>query len=152
MPKVYTTDGIILAKVMRDHLNGWPNKPTEIKLEDLGKTVPSMMLQQLSAAEKLKQYVNGSYIGVWNFAVYIRIAGDDTASRLDAVACLSDLGKWLTEQNDRGNYKRLPNIDGDRVATSIRMTASPSIAVRYENNVEDYQALFALEYKYSRRI
>ena len=150
MDRVYTSDGTIIAKVMRDHLNTWDRKPVEIRLEDLGTQVPSMMIQQLSASEKKKSYVNGSYIGVWKFALYIRVSGKDTASRLDAIACLSDLSDWLTEKDENGDYVNLPEIDNKRVATAIELLANPSLAERYENGYEDYQALLSLEYKVRR--
>lgn len=150
MARVYTNDGIQLAKVMKDHLNSWHKKPTEIMLEDLGKEVPSMMLQQLASAEKKKEYVNGSYIGVWNFAVYIRVSGTDTASRLDAVGCLNELAEWLTELDAEGSFVNLPVIDDSRQATKIETSSTPSIAARYENGIEDYQVVMSLEYKVRR--
>ena len=148
--RVYTKDGVVIARVMRDLLNTWPDKPVEIRLDDLGAKAPSMMLQQLQAAEKRKSYVNGSYIGVWNFAVYMRVYCNDTVSRLDATACLNDLSDWLTEMTSDGKFVRLPVIDDRRSATSIALTATPSVAARYENGTEDYQMLMSLEY-FSRR-
>lgn len=148
--RVYTNDGVVIAKVMKDHLNSWDKKPVDIRLDDLETFAPSMMLQQLSAAEKKKSYVNGSYIGIWNFAVYMRVSCDDTASRLDAIACLTELAEWLTEIDEKGVFKRLPEIDEKRTATSIALTATPSVAARYENGTEDYQMLMSLEY-FTRR-
>lgn len=151
MEKVFTNDGVLIAKVMRDHLNSWTKKPTDFMLEDMGKKVPSLMLQQLSAAEKKRTYINGSYVGSWNFAIYIRIDAKDTASRLDAIGCLEELSKWLQEKDSKGEYVNLPFIDTDRIATKIEMTTTPSIAARYEDGTEDYQAIFSLEYQ-ARRI
>lgn len=150
MPRVFQSDSVLLVNSMREHLNSWDKKPSTFLIEDLGKNVPSLMLQQLSAAEKKKVYVNGSYIGVWNFAIYMRVGGKDTASRLDAIACLNDLTNWLTETDEEGNFKRLPKIDEMRSATFIEATTTPSIAARYENGIEDYQAIFSLEYKARR--
>lgn len=150
MPRVFPSDSVLLVNAMREHLNSWPEKPATFLIEDLGKNIPSLMLQQLSAAQKKKVYVNGSYIGVWSFAVYVRVSGKDTASRLDAIACLNDLTEWLTETDEEGNFVRLPCIDDVRNATYIEATTTPSIAARYENGVEDYQAVFSLEYKVRR--
>ncbi|MBQ2973328.1 MAG: hypothetical protein IJE19_03140 [Clostridia bacterium] len=150
MDKSFTTDGIVIAKVMRDHLNSWPQKPVLFLLEDLGKNTPSLMIQQLAAAEKKKTYVNGSYIGIWNFAVYFRIDGKDTATRLDATACLEELAVWLSKQNDKGSYVNLPEIDDNRKAIKIELMSNPAIAARYDDGTEDYQALFSLEYKVRR--
>ena len=151
MARLYPTDSIVIAKVMRDHLNSWQKKPAVFLLEDLGKNVPSLMIQQLAAAEQRKAYVNGTYIAVWTFAVYIRVSGEDTASRLDAIACLNDLASWLMETDDEGNFVRLPTIDDNRRPTSIEQTQTPSIAARYENGNEDYQVVFRLIYKARRK-
>lgn len=147
---IYTNDGIYLAAVMRDHLNSWEDRPADFMLEDLGTKVPSLMLQQLASAEKKKAYVNGSYIGTWSFAVYIRVNGRDTNTRLDATATLIDLAKWLTFQSDSGAYVNLPFIDRQRRATKIEMITTPSIAARYDGGIEDYQAVFQLEYQVRR--
>lgn len=150
MENLFTNDGVLIAKVMRNHINTWSKKPTNIFLEDFGKDVPSMMIQQLSAAEKKKSYVNGSYIGAWSFAVYLRISAKDTASRLDAIGCLEELSNWLQLRDDKGSFVNLPVIDSYRTATKIEMATTPSIAARYEDGTEDYQAVFSLEYKVRR--
>lgn len=152
MSRSFTNDGVVIAKAVRDHLNSWDKLPVQIMLEDLGKDVPSMMLQQLSAAEKKKTYVNGSYIGVWNFAVYIRVAGTDTASRLDAVACLNELADWLTELNGEGCFAHLPALDDYKQPTSIQVTSTPSCVMRYDDGIEDYQVILSLEYKVRRKV
>ncbi len=151
MAHFYVPENLLIPKVMRDHLNTWDKKPVEISAEEAGKTVPAMMIQQLASVEKKKQYINGSFIGVFNFAVYVAINGEDTASRLDAMAVLNDLGMWLSEMDETGNYTHLPDLGEDRKAIQITMTSTPSIAARLENGVEEYQALFALEYKYTPR-
>lgn len=151
MAQIFTNDGVYIAKAMKDHLNSWDRKPVAIKLEDLGKEVPSMMLQQLAASEKKKTYINGSYIGVWNFAVYVRINAEDTASRLDASGCLQALADWLQTRDAQGAFVNLPVIDDYRKATKIEMSSTPSIAARYDGGIEDYQAIFSLEYKVTRR-
>ncbi len=149
MAKVYTTDGVLLAKVMRDHLNDWPDKPADILLEDFDRDNPSMMLQQLSAAEKVRPYIDGSYIGVWNFSVWVRIDATDTASRLNALGCLSKLYEWLDARDDDNRHIHLPVIDTNRTATQILMPNAPSVVEKIDNGVEVYQAVMQLEYKYS---
>ena len=153
MARIMTTnDGVYLAKAMKTLLNKWPKKPVaEIFLEDLGKSTPSMMLQQLSAAEKKKEYINGSYIGVWNFAVYIRINAEDTASRIDATGALQDLADWLQARDENGEFANLPDLDDTKTAIKFDMTSTPSISARYDDGVEDYQAILSLEYKAIRR-
>ncbi len=149
MAKVYTNDGVMLAKIMRDHLNLWPDRPADITLEDFGRETPAMMLQQLAAAEKKRSYVNGSYVGGWTFAVYIRIDATDTASRLDALQALENLFNWLDARDDDNSFLHLPTIDEHRTATQILMPNTPSVAVKYDNGMEEYQAIFEMEYKYS---
>lgn len=151
MARFYESDNVLIPRAVRDHLNAWPEKPVSIAVEDTGTTLPAMMVQQLAAAEKKKSYINGSYIGVVNFAVYVAIDAEDTASRFDALAVLSDLGAWLCEQDESGRYTHLPNLGDDRAAISITMTSTPSIAARLDDGVEEYQALFALEFKFSPR-
>jgi len=143
MPKIYENDGVYVAKVMKDYLNTWSKKPCEILLEDFSKNAPSMMMQQLSGSAKKKEYVNGSYIASFPFAVYVRVNAIDTASKLDATGILNELGRWMATSS-------LPTLDDDMKANKIEMTALPSLAAKFDNGVEDYQAVFELEY-YVRR-
>lgn len=151
MANFYEPENILMSRVMRDHLNTWPNKPVEIKAEVTGPETPAMMMQQLASVEIKKRYINGSFIGGYNFAVYIAIEAEDTESRFDALAVLNDLGLWLSEKDENGNYTNLPELGDDRRAIQVTISSTPSIAARLENGVEEYQALFALEYKYSPR-
>lgn len=151
MGNFYEPENILISRVMRDHLNTWPSKPVEIKAEVTGPESPAMMIQQLASVEVKKRYINGSFVGVYSFAVYIAVEAEDTESRLDALAVLNDLGLWLSEKDETGKYKNLPNLGDDRKTVQITVSSTPSIAARLENGVEEYQALFALEYKYSPR-
>lgn len=145
--RIYTNDGVYIAKSMKDHLNSWPDKPCEIKFEDFSKNPPSMMMQQLSGSYKLRSYINGSYIGEYPFAVYVRIDAVDTVSKMDATGCLLGLAEWLDEKNPDGTRKNLPILDGNRTAIKIELESLPSIAARYDDGTEDYQALFKMQYK-----
>ena len=152
MSRIYTNDGVYLAKALKDHLNSWHGKPALINLEDFGGEVPSMMLQQLSGAYKKRAYIDGSYLGSYPFSVYIRVDGADTASRLDATGALYGLFEWLTQKDENGEYVNLPTIDDSNTATAIDMTSLPSIAARYDDGTEDYQAIFELQYNVRRKI
>lgn len=145
--RIYTNDGVYIASSLIDHLNTWPDKPCDIKLEDFSKSPPSMMMQQLSGSYKLRSYVNGSYMGEYPFAVYVRIEGVDTESKLDATGCLLGLAKWLNEKDPDGTRKNLPVLTGDRTAIKIELESLPSIAAKYNDGTEDYQALFKMQYK-----
>ena len=148
---IYTNDGVIIANVMRQHLNTWPSRPVDFRLEDFGKKTPSLMIQQLAASEKERQYIDGSYIGVWNFAICLRIDAEDTRSRLDAVSCLQELGEWLTAIDSSGDFVNFPEIDVTRSVTSIEVNTTPSIMARYEDGTEDYQSIFTMKYKARRK-
>lgn len=145
--RIYTDDGVYIASSLKEHLNSWPDKPCDIKLEDFSKSPPSMMMQQLSGSYKTRSYVDGSYLGEYPFAVYVRIEGIDTVSKLDATGCLLGLAKWLNEKNDDGSKKNLPDLTGNRTAVSIQLESLPSIAARYNDGTEDYQAIFKMKYK-----
>ncbi|MPN63862.1 hypothetical protein SDC9_211629 [bioreactor metagenome] len=130
---------------MKDYLNSWDKKPVIIRLEAFDKNPTSMMMQQLSGAFKKRSYINGSYIGSWPFAVYIRISGKDTANRLDATGTLNGLHEWLTT-TENNVFTNLPYLGDDKKALKIEMTSLPSIAARYDDGSEDYQAIYELEY------
>lgn len=152
MSKIYTNEAVYVAESVRNHLNMWDKRPADFELEKIRKKAPAMMVQQLSGTEKKKVYVNGSYVAEWRFAVYIRVNGEDTAARLDAVGCLEELARWLTELDSEGRYANIPIIDDCRTVSKIEMSSTPSIAARYDDGDEDYQALFTLEYKFNRRL
>jgi len=78
--------------------------------------------------------------------VYIVIDGEDTASRIDALAVLNDLGEWLSKKDEDGQYVNLPDLGQGRRAMSITLSSAPSIAAKHETGEEEYQALFVLEY------
>lgn len=152
MGKVYCNDGVMLAKVIRDHINEkWHEKPATLILGDFAQGVPSLMLQELAHAEIIRPYINGSYIGQWSFAVYMRIDAEDSAARLSASAALNELAEWFREKDTRGAFIHLPIIDRQRTATKIEMSTAPALAAQFESGIEDYQAIYRLEYKYSNR-
>lgn len=151
MSKIYENEYVYISDAVKKHLNTWPKKPAQFEFDNILKDPPALMIQPLSTSEKVKTYINGSYVAAWRFAVYCRIAGTDTAERLDASGLLYELAEWLTVCNEDGGYANLPAIDENRKVNKIEMTSTPSLAARYEDGTEDYQAIFTLEYKYTRR-
>ena len=152
MGKVYCNDGVILAKVVRDYINtNWAAKPALVVLGDFAHKPPSLMLQELAQAEIKRPYIDGSYIGQWSFAVYMRINAEDSAARLSASAALYDLAEWFRAKDGSGAFSHLPTIDSKRTATRIEMSTTPALAAQYDGGVEDYQAVYQLEYRYSNR-
>lgn len=136
------TDELIVQSVLR-HVNAWTDKPCAIGLEKLDKAPHgfSMSIQQLSGTVVLKKFIDGSYVGAWPFAVYVRISGADTGKRIDAVCNLERFGAWLCGES------ALPDIGSSRTADSFEMTSLPSIAAQYEDGGVDYQAVFRLNYR-----
>lgn len=137
---------------MTKYLNGWEDKPCDIIFEDLEKQNEdaAMMLQQLARPIKKRPYVDGSYIGVWAFAIYVKVEAADSSSRLGAVSVLNCLGEWMTAADEFGRFTNLPVIDDFRTANSISMTSSPSLLTKNEDGTDTYQAQFELEYLYRR--
>lgn len=133
---------LIIARAIYSHLNKWPEKPCPIRLETMDKTpiAFSMAMQQLAGTRILRKYIDGSFKGAWPFAVYVRLAGTDTAKRLDAVATLESLNEWLMTATP-------PELGPGRVPDEFQMTALPAIAATYEDGSTDYQALFQITYK-----
>lgn len=133
---------VIIEESMLTHVNRWEGKPVEIKLDELDDKKSSMMIQPLAGTKKIKEYVNGSFVGQWSFAVYVRTSNADTRRKLDARKTLHSLDKWLSEN--------LPSLSNGNTAVKIEMTATPAIAARYENGIDDYQAIFALTFNHKQ--
>ncbi len=136
-----TGDGIHLSKIMLDFLNSYDKKLATFTLERWEDQFSAMMLQQLSSAVVETQYIQrDKYIGNWSFSVYLRINNPDTAERIDACKCLSDLAEWCL------NNKPDLLLSGKQ-AISIEMTASPHISAQGDNGEEEWQVIFMLRYK-----
>lgn len=137
-----STGVALIADAMLRHINTWPDKPAECKLK-LEKKDVAFMMQPLSGTKEVRRYVNGSFRGQWPFALYVRIDGEDTASRLDALKCLNDAACWLetSPMPEIGN-----NITAEKIDSEL-----PSLAAQYENGEEDYQVILRLTF-YQRRI
>lgn len=131
-----------IVKSILDHINAWNEKPCAIRLEEMTKkpTTFSMVLQQLSGTVIERKYVDGSFIGAFPFAVYIRFPAADTAKHVQASGYFQQLEAYLRST-------ALPDIGQNRTATTIDMTTLPSVAGIYEDGSADYQAVFRLQYK-----
>ena len=127
---------------MLDYVNAWPSKPAPFALEGLLKEAPGAMLLQLASSGVLKRYIDGSYIGVWSFAVYIRLNKADTGDKLEALDLYEDLLKY---------FKRgLPELCSGAEAITIELLTTPALAAAYDDGSEDYQATYRLQYKAQR--
>ncbi len=132
-------DQIAIARSMLDYINAWPSKPASFSLEGILKDAPGAMLLQLASSGVLKRYIDGSYIGVWSFAVYIRLNKADTSEKLEALDLYEDLLKYFR----RG----LPELCSGAEAIKIELLSTPALAAAYDNGTEDYQATYRLRYK-----
>lgn len=128
-----------VASDVLKHLNSWPEKPAKFSLEELPNKTNTLMLQPLANSGVVRKYIDGSFIGQFAFAVYYRADQTDTRKKLSAYATLEALASWLETTN-------LPTMTGNRKATKLEQTATPSLAM-IDEGIEDYQAVFVLEYK-----
>ena len=135
-------DDVLIARALYSHLNRWPDKPCRINMETMEKAPISfsMSMQQLSGTVVLKKYIDGSYTGAWPFAVYVRLSGNDTAKKFDAIQLLTMISEWLRTTPP-------PDLGESRAPDKIEMTSLPAIAGVYEDGGIDYQAVFRLTYK-----
>ena len=130
-----------IARDMRAFLNGWTEKPVpSFSIEQLTTAPPAMMFQPLSGSKVLRKYIDGSFIGSWPFAVCFRVNQTDTAVKLSAYDTLEKVASWLTSGV-------LPELGGAKIPLKIEQTSTPSQIAVYDDGTEDYQVLFALEYK-----
>lgn len=131
----------LIAESVLKHLNAWPDKPCKIQLEKLDKSPSgfSMSMQRLSGTVISRKYIDGSFVGLWPFAVYVRTSAVDTSKHLEAAGHLSSLNAWLRST-------LLPELSGSQTASSFEMTSLPAIAGVYEDGNVDYQAVFQLKY------
>mgnify|MGYP001025262398 CR=1 FL=1 len=132
-------DTVAVAKAVLQHLNKWDDKPCRFALEELPQRAPALMLQSQSSSGVLRSYVSGTFIGVYSFAIYYRADMTDNETRLSAYETLERLADWLKTGD-------LPELGGNRQALKIELTATPSLA-QIDDDIEDYQAIFSLQYK-----
>lgn len=132
---------VAIARDMLAHLNSWPDKPVRFTIEELPNKVPAIMLQPLPNSGVVRKYIDGSFIGQFTFAVYYRVDQTDTKKKLSAYETLEALARWL-------ETSELPVLNGNRKATKLEQTTTTSLAMMDEG-IEDYQTIFALEYKQS---
>ena len=128
-----------LAEAVLEHLNTWQGRPAPFRMVlDANRPVAASM-QPLAGANRLRSYVDGSYRGQFPFALMLSIDGQDTAAHLDGIRSLYDAAAWLE------SACQLPIAQGI-VADRFVLTSAPSLAARYEDGAETYQAVFRLEY------
>ena len=136
-----------LIEIVRKYLNEFsPALPATVVLEKLEKEKFGIMLQQLSGVRKVREYINGSFIAEFPFALYVQTPGNDTSSRIDAVKVLNDVG--VVMDNDT-LARSLPDLNIKQMALSLEMSSHPTLIDREDSGLETYQAIYQLTYKQS---
>ena len=149
MPKIETpipldpNDGI--SPQIWKYLNSWPNKPVSVSrigLDHVDKLPVAIALQQISGTLVDRQYMDGGFIGRWPFVIFVKVQGDDTASRLSAVGVLNDLYRWMKQNPPE-------DIGTGRQTLHIEQRETPVRVGAYEDGTEIYQGVYVLRYKQS---
>ena len=134
-------DTVAVAKDMLHHLNSWPDKPCNFAMEELPKKSPAIMLQPVAGSGVERRYIDGSFIGLFSFAVYLRSEQTDTHEKLSAYDTLEQLAYWLENS-------ALPSLSGRRTAIKIEQSTTTALAL-LDDDTEDYQTVFSLRYRQS---
>jgi hypothetical protein len=99
------------------------------------------MLSTLTGDPYLKRYKDGGYVALYPFQVILRIPGEDTQLRIDAMATLGDIA---TSIDDRNTWPVAP--EGYSYQTFSVRTSPVPIGVD-DSGTRDYQATFELTYR-----
>lgn len=128
-----------IAEAVLKWLRTCPDMPSNMTLayQNLGDN-SGMSLHTLKGTVKRTVYVDGSYEGIYPFAIYLRDTPDSTNTRLECTDILDTIGSWVDEQDI------YPELDDNRIINSINQVANATLVKRFENGVEDYMATFEL--------
>lgn len=128
-----------IAEALLKWLRTCPHIPSDLKLayQNLGNS-SGLSLHTLKGTVKRTEYVDGSYEGYYPFAVYLRDVPDSTNARLECADILDTIGAWVDEQDE------YPELDNNRIISSINQVANATLVKRFESGVEDYMATFEL--------
>lgn len=104
--------------------------------------LPAASMQTLAGDPRVRSYLDGSYIGRYRFALYVRQSADDSGGRLDAMAAI----EAMAEAADGAAYDLPDGYDFHR----IEQDSLPR-AVSAEDGFDDYQVTFSVQYGASSR-
>ncbi len=99
--------------------------------------LPAASMQTLAGDPYVRRYVDGSYIGRYRFAIYLRQASDDDGSRLDAMATLGQIATAV-------NAAAFTLPDGYDFHRCIQDTLPHRIAA--DDAFDDWQVTFTVQY------
>lgn len=131
-----------IAEALLHWLRSCPYKPSDLPLayQSLGDS-SGLSLHTLKGTVKNVEYIDGSYEGVYPFAIYLRASPDSTNARLDCTNILDTIGSWVDEQEG------YPELDDNRNIVSINQISNATLVKRFENGVEDYMSTFELVFE-----
>ena len=112
----------------------------DVGMEDFA-GVPSVMVQTLVGEPYITRYKSGGYLAAHPFALYLRIDGTDSKSRLDALRLLGDIGRSI---DDEATWPAAP--DGYNFI-GLELRTTPARVAVSDDGIEDYQATFELKYR-----
>jgi len=139
-------EGYLLSKIC-NHLNNWqqrmcdfwPESPDGVlSASSAGRGLPCAVVSAASGAVKLRQYVDGGYVGQFPFRVGIRIAGVTSADRLAVLDFFDNLTVYLEAF--------VPAPDSMREYIRCRLTALPTKDSTGKDGTEEYHAFYTMEY------
>lgn len=130
-----------IAETLLNWLRTCPYIPSGLKLDYqyLGNK-SGLSLHTLSGTIKRVEYIDGSYEGVYPFAIYLRDIPDSNNTRLDCTDILDMIGSWVDGQNE------YPDLGDNRSVSTIETITNSTLVKRFENGVDDYMITFELIY------
>lgn len=130
-----------MTSKLLEYINTIEGLPCVVSLEMLSSKKPAMSLQQLPGEETIKAYINGDRECRLPFAIYMRISGKDTKSRINAV----DVFRLIEETAKKDKEK------GTLPFKNFNMAQLPALYNRQDDGTEDYQAIYSVDY-YKERV
>ncbi len=125
-------DEIRLPELLCDYFNGIDGEVTFIP-EVWRENCATIWL--IGGGERLREYIDGSYIMGIPFEIRVRCAGRSVSDRLDAVKLFSDISGYIKETS----LSSL--VDG-----KVEIMNGASKSAVYENGEEEYRASYRLSW------
>jgi hypothetical protein len=139
-------DGQYLAKTLHDALKVLAMEACALtvkfeELPDKAGVLPCFSMQTLTGNPVERAYKDGSYIGNYRFAIYLRQSGEDAALSLDAFGAIGTLVE--------GVQALTLTLEQPYEFRGIRLDTLP-VKVDVKPNYDDWQATFTMSYKKGR--
>ena len=123
--------------------------PCQIILDDLRDKPPSIaLIQEPDTYQKVNENVIGSFDGLFSFAIYYKVKGQDTNSKKEATKHLNAMSLFFEQSNESRNY---PIINPRDRIEAIEMTVTPHLDGRDNSQNYVYSASFTLRYHHKSK-